>query len=137
MMIVITTSNTIFRFPDIFGTTIIFVFHDCYYEYFIVVVNICISITFPLSRVCFELLLPSIFIVLVIIIAIIVSIIGFINLLIYCFCCFFFFACSVFFRTNNSYLHIKACVRYFLSNFYFISSNDSPSQTMKDVFYFI
>ena len=30
----------------------------------------------------------------------------------------------------------KACVRYFLSNFYF-SPNDSPSKTMKNVFYFI
>ena len=30
----------------------------------------------------------------------------------------------------------KACVRYFLINFYF-SPNDSPSKTMKDVFYFI
>ena len=28
---------------------------------------------------------------------------------------------------------LKACVRYFLSNFYF-SSNDSPSNTMKSVF---
>ena len=31
---------------------------------------------------------------------------------------------------------IKACVRYFLSNFYF-SPNNSPSRTMKNVFYFI
>ena len=30
----------------------------------------------------------------------------------------------------------KACVCYFLSNFYF-SLNDSPSKTMKSVFYFI
>ena len=30
----------------------------------------------------------------------------------------------------------KACVCYFLSNFYF-SQNDSPSKTLKDVFYFI
>ena len=30
----------------------------------------------------------------------------------------------------------KACVRYFLTNFY-LSPNDSPSKTMKDVFYFI
>ena len=29
-----------------------------------------------------------------------------------------------------------ACVHYFLSNFYF-SPNDSPSKTMKNVFYFI
>ena len=28
---------------------------------------------------------------------------------------------------------VKACVRYFLSNFYF-SPNDSPSKTMKNVF---
>ena len=31
---------------------------------------------------------------------------------------------------------LKACVRYFLKNFY-SSLNDSPSKTMKDVFYFI
>ena len=31
---------------------------------------------------------------------------------------------------------LKACVRYFLTNFYF-SRNDSPSKSMKDVFYFI
>ena len=31
---------------------------------------------------------------------------------------------------------VKACVRYFLSNFYF-SSNDSPLKTMKNIFYFI
>ena len=31
---------------------------------------------------------------------------------------------------------LKASVRYFLSNFYF-SPNDSPSKTMKNVFYFI
>ena len=30
----------------------------------------------------------------------------------------------------------KACVHYFLSNFYF-SPNDSPLETMKNVFYFI
>ena len=30
----------------------------------------------------------------------------------------------------------KACVRYFLSNFYF-SPNDSPSKTMKNAFHFI
>ena len=30
----------------------------------------------------------------------------------------------------------KACVCYFLSNFYF-SPNDSPSKTMKNAFYFI
>ena len=33
-------------------------------------------------------------------------------------------------------VHIKACVCYFLSNFYF-SPNDSPSKHMKNVFYFI
>ena len=33
-------------------------------------------------------------------------------------------------------LSLKAYVRYFLRNFYF-SRNDSPSKTMKDVFYFI
>ena len=33
-------------------------------------------------------------------------------------------------------LKFKACVRYFLPNFYF-SPNDSPSKTMKNVFYFI
>ena len=32
--------------------------------------------------------------------------------------------------------HLKACVCYFLSNFFF-SPNDSPSKTMKNVFYFI
>ena len=31
---------------------------------------------------------------------------------------------------------LKACDRYFLSNLYF-SLNDSPSKTMKNVFYFI
>ena len=31
---------------------------------------------------------------------------------------------------------LKACVLYFLSNFYF-SPNDNPSKTVKDVFYFI
>ena len=30
----------------------------------------------------------------------------------------------------------KACIRYFLRNFYFLP-NDRPSKTMKDVFYFI
>ena len=30
----------------------------------------------------------------------------------------------------------KACVRYFLSNFYY-SPNDSLSKTMKNIFYFI
>ena len=31
---------------------------------------------------------------------------------------------------------VKACVRYLLTNFYFLP-NDGPSKTMKDVFYFI
>ena len=31
---------------------------------------------------------------------------------------------------------VKACVHYFLSSFYF-SPNDSPSKTMKNVFFFI
>ena len=31
---------------------------------------------------------------------------------------------------------LKACVSYFLSNFYFLPNN-SPSKTMKNVFYFI
>ena len=35
-----------------------------------------------------------------------------------------------------SHFKLKACARYFLSNFYF-SPNDSPSKTMKNVFYFI
>ena len=33
-------------------------------------------------------------------------------------------------------MKLKACVRYFLSKFYF-SLNDNPSKTMEDVFYFI
>ena len=33
-------------------------------------------------------------------------------------------------------LVFKACVRYFLTNFYF-SPNDNPAKIMKDVFYFI
>ena len=33
-------------------------------------------------------------------------------------------------------LELKACVRYFLPSFYF-QRNDSPSKTMKNVFYFI
>ena len=32
--------------------------------------------------------------------------------------------------------HFKACVRYFWSNYYF-SPNDSPLNTMKNIFYFI
>ena len=34
------------------------------------------------------------------------------------------------------FFFFKACVRYFLSNFYFLP-NDSPSETMKNVSYFI
>ena len=37
---------------------------------------------------------------------------------------------------RSSQEYFKACVRYFLRNFHF-SPNDSPSKTMKDVFYFI
>ena len=37
---------------------------------------------------------------------------------------------------NDIITNIKACVPYFLSNFYF-SSNDSPSKTMKNAFQFI
>ena len=33
--------------------------------------------------------------------------------------------------------HFKACVRYFFIKFYFFSPNDSPLNTMKNVFYFI
>ena len=32
-------------------------------------------------------------------------------------------------------LLFKACVCYFLSNFYFFSPNDSPSKTMKNVYF--
>ena len=39
-------------------------------------------------------------------------------------------------RKETKFLQIKACVRYFLSIFYF-SLNDSPSKIMKNVFYFI
>ena len=41
--------------------------------------------------------------------------------------------------TTNTIQYVsefKACICYFLSNFYF-SRNDSPSKTMKNVFYFI
>ena len=37
---------------------------------------------------------------------------------------------------GNTLRTIKACVCYFISNFYF-SLNDSPSKTIKNVFYFI
>ena len=36
----------------------------------------------------------------------------------------------------NLKLEVKACVRYFLTNFS-LSRNGSPSKTVKDVFYFI
>ena len=39
-------------------------------------------------------------------------------------------------KQQNVKILLKACVRYFLSNFYF-SSNDRPSKTMKNAFYFI
>ena len=43
----------------------------------------------------------------------------------------------IYFLLNNlNDCAFKACVRYFLSNFYF-SQNDSPLETMKNVFYFI
>ena len=37
---------------------------------------------------------------------------------------------------STKFAIFKACVCYFLSNFYF-SPNDSPSTAMKNVFYFI
>ena len=40
---------------------------------------------------------------------------------------------DTFFSIIRPNLSFKACVRYFLSNFYF-SSNDSPSKTTKNVF---
>ena len=43
---------------------------------------------------------------------------------------------NFFHHINNLHQNIKACVCYFLSNFYF-SPNDTPSKTMKNVFYFI
>ena len=40
-------------------------------------------------------------------------------------------------NTSEHAIHVfKACARYFLSNFYF-APNDSPSKTMKNVFYLI
>ena len=48
-------------------------------------------------------------------------------------CCYYVFECV--FRVKGQ-LAPKALVRYFLSNFYF-SPNDSPSKTIKNVFYFI
>ena len=38
--------------------------------------------------------------------------------------------------TKNTVANIKACVRYFFKIFCF-SPNDSPSKTMKNIFYFI
>ena len=38
--------------------------------------------------------------------------------------------------SNINDVKLKACVRYFLTNFYFLP-NDSPSKTIKNVFYFI
>ena len=43
---------------------------------------------------------------------------------------------SIIDRYKNHPSILKACVRYFLSNFYF-SPNDSSPKTMKNVFYFI
>ena len=40
------------------------------------------------------------------------------------------------FKEWEGLLIFKACTHYFLSDFYF-SSNDSPSKTIKNVFYFI
>ena len=48
----------------------------------------------------------------------------------------FFFFFSVFHFSINSQLTVKACVRYFLSSFY-LSPNDSPSKTVKNIFHFI
>ena len=42
-------------------------------------------------------------------------------------------------ENENKYsfpLNVKACVRYFLSNFYF-SPTDSPSETLKNALYLI
>ena len=39
-------------------------------------------------------------------------------------------------KTILNKLKLRACVRYFLSNFYF-SPNNSPSKTTKNDFYFI
>ena len=39
-------------------------------------------------------------------------------------------------KVDSKNNQLKACVRYFLSNFYF-SPNDSPSKTTKNIFYFI
>ena len=41
-----------------------------------------------------------------------------------------------FLKNKRALSKFKACVGYFLSNFYF-SPNDNPSRTMKNVFYFI
>ena len=43
--------------------------------------------------------------------------------------------CSVINNVKHSF-KVKACACYFLSNFYF-SLNDSPSETMKNIFYFV
>ena len=45
-------------------------------------------------------------------------------------------SCSLSKAARMSSVYLKACVHYFLSNFYF-SPNDSPSKTMKNAFYFI
>ena len=39
-------------------------------------------------------------------------------------------------KISSNYLKVQACVQYFCNKFLF-SSNNSPSKTMKDAFYFI
>ena len=46
------------------------------------------------------------------------------------------FFCYTFINDHPDDVIFKACVCYFLSNFYF-SPNHNPSETMKNVFYFI
>ena len=49
---------------------------------------------------------------------------------------FLFLRYTIFFNFFPFLINFRACVRYFLSNFYF-SPNDSPSKTTKNAFYFI
>ena len=44
---------------------------------------------------------------------------------------------KLFANISKIYELLKACVRCFLSNFYFFSPNGSPLKTMKNVFYFV
>ena len=44
--------------------------------------------------------------------------------------------CTLYCGLQKRQAFIKACVRYFLSNFYF-SPNEKPSKSMKNVFYFV